>query len=312
VTAGATREIAPRSNPVRGTKARRRSALGGLWIFLLPAGALYALIVLVPAAQGVFFSFTDWNGLTPHWHFIGWQNYTSILHNSVSMQAIVNTAIYAVVTMIFINLLGLLFALGLSSKIKSRHVLRVVFFLPVVLLSVVVGYLWDYLFQPGGVVTSALHLIGFANADPLWLGNPNIVVYSICIIAIWQYTGFVMVIYLAGLEGVPREQIEAAHLDGAGPLMRFWHVIRPALGPAFVVCVLLTLIGGLTLFDQIWVTTQGGPANTSQSISTLVYQTAFQYGELGQGTALAVVLAVWVAGIGFVQYRIQSRRLENK
>jgi raffinose/stachyose/melibiose transport system permease protein len=286
--------------------------LRGLWIFLLPAGALYALIVLVPAAQGVFFSFTDWNGLTPHWHFIGWQNYTKILHDPVSMQAIVNTAIYAVVTMIFINLLGLLFALGLNSKIKSRHVLRVVFFLPVVLLSVVVGYLWDYLFQPGGVVTSALHLIGFANADPIWLGNPNIVVYSICIIAIWQYTGFVMVIYLAGLEGVQRELIEAAHLDGAGPLMRFWYVIRPALAPAFVVCVLLTLIGGLTLFDQIWVTTQGGPANTSQSISTLVYQTAFQYGDLGQGTALAVILAVWVAGIGFVQYRTQSRRLENK
>jgi raffinose/stachyose/melibiose transport system permease protein len=291
----------------------RRRPVGqrGLWLFLLPAGAAYALIVLLPTLQGVFFSFTNWNGLTPIFNFVGLQNYARILHDPIATKAITNTVIYAILTMVFINLFGLLLALALSSKIKSRNVLRVVFFLPVVLLSVVVSYLWEYLLQPDGALTEALHVSGFKGANPLWLGDPNLVVLSICVIVIWQFSGYTMVIYLAGLTGVPHEQIEAAHLDGAGPFTRFWYVTRPALAPAFAVNVLLTLIGGLTLFDQIWVTTQGGPDNASQSLSTLVYTTAFQYGQLGQGIALAVVLTIGVAVVAIAQYRLQLRNRGN-
>ncbi|MGH9098627.1 MAG: carbohydrate ABC transporter permease, partial [Acidimicrobiales bacterium] len=200
--------VAEATGPAR---PRRRRPLGQrrLWLFLVPAGAAYALIVLLPTLQSVFYSFTDWNGLTKSWHFIGIQNYDQILHNSIAIRAIINTALYAVITMVLLNLFGLLLALGLSSKIKSRNVLRVVFFLPVVLLSVVVGYLWEYLFSAGGVATDALHAIGFKDANPAWLGNPDFVVFSICIIVIWQFSGYTMVIYLAGLAGVPPDQIEA-------------------------------------------------------------------------------------------------------
>ncbi|TPX00799.1 sugar ABC transporter permease, partial [Schumannella luteola] len=154
-----------------------------------------------------------------------------------------------------------------------------------------------------GAITQLLHAIGLADANPNWLGDPNLVVFSISVIVIWQFTGYTMVIYLAGLQGVPQEQLEAAAIDGAGPVQRFWYVVRPLLAPAITVNIMLSLIRGFMIFDQIWVTTGGGPADTSHSLSTLVYRTAFQFGELGRGTAIAVVLAVIVGILGFIQYR---------
>jgi len=275
-----------------------------VWLFIIPAALFYAFVVLVPSGQGVFFSFTDWNGLSDDWAFVGFANFVRLFEDPVSVRAIGNTFIYAILSTIFENVLGLVVALALHSRIKSRNVLRVLFFMPVVLLSVVIAYLWQYLFQVNnGAITQLLHAIGLTEANPNWLGDPNLVVYSISAIVIWQFTGYTMVIYLAGLQGVPQEQIEAAAIDGAGAFARFWYVVRPLLAPAITVNVMLSLIRGFMIFDQIWVTTGGGPADTSHSLSTLVFRTAFQFGELGRAAAIALVLAVIVAVLGFFQYR---------
>lgn len=275
-----------------------------MWLFIIPAALFYAFVVLVPSGQGVFFSFTDWNGLSDDWAFVGFANFVRLFEDPVSVRAIGNTFIYAILSTIFENVLGLVVALALHSRIKSRNVLRVLFFMPVVLLSVVIAYLWQYLFQVNnGAITQLLHAIGLTEANPNWLGDPNLVVYSISAIVIWQFTGYTMVIYLAGLQGVPQEQIEAAAIDGAGAFARFWYVVRPLLAPAITVNVMLSLIRGFMIFDQIWVTTGGGPADTSHSLSTLVFRTAFQFGELGRAAAIALVLAVIVAVLGFFQYR---------
>lgn len=290
------------------TSTHRRNAqrTGSRWLplFILPALLPYLFVVVVPGAQGVFFSFTDWDGLTADWDLVGFDNFARIFGDAISVRAIGNTFLYAVITTVFENLFGLLIALALHSRIRSRNVLRVLFFMPVVLLSVVIAYLWQYLFQVNdGAVTSLLQAVTFSELNPNWLGDPALVVYSICVIVIWQFTGYTMVIYLAGLQGVPQEQLEAAALDGAGAFARFWHVVRPLLAPAFTVNIMLSLIRGLMIFDQIWVTTGGGPADSSHSLSTLVYRTAFQFGELGRGAAIAVVLTVGVAVLGFIQYR---------
>lgn len=291
----------------RATAARRNARRTGsrlVWLFILPAAVFYVFVVLIPSFQGVFFSFTDWNGLSSDWSFVGFDNFTRLFEDAVSLKAIGNTFLYAILSTVFENLFGLLIALALHSRIKSRNVLRVLFFMPVVLLSVVIAYLWQYLFQVNnGAITQLLHGIGLTDANPNWLGDPNLVVFSISIIVIWQFTGYTMVIYLAGLQGIPPEQLEAAAIDGAGPFTRFWYVIRPLLAPAITVNIMLSLIRGFMIFDQIWVTTGGGPADTSHSLSTLVYRTAFQFGELGRGTAIAVVLALIVGILGFVQYR---------
>lgn len=284
-----------------------------LWIFVLPAALIYAYIVLWPAVQGLYYSMTDWDGLQADFDFVGLQNFGRIFADPVSVKAITNTFVYATVTTVFENLFGLLIALALHSRIKSRHVLRVVFFLPVVILSIVVAYLWKFIFTPGnGVFTEIVHFLGFTDVEPNMMGSPDTVVIAICIMVVWQFTGFTMIIYLAGLQNVPQEQLESAALDGAGSWQRFWNVVRPALAPALTINLILSMIRGFMIFDQIWVTTLGGPADTSHSLSTLVYRTAFQFGKFGQGAALAVVLTIFVAILGIFQYRAQLRMKGNR
>lgn len=295
--------------------ARRRPARGihrHLWLFVLPALVPYVFVVIAPALQGGFFSFTDWNGVSRDWEFVGIDNFARLIESQTGLTAIANTFLYSILTTVFENVFGLLLALALHTRIKSKNALRVVFFAPVVILSVVVAYLWQYMYKPGdGALTLMLHGVGLTDVSPNWLGDPSIAVFAICFIVIWQFTGYTMVIYLAGLQGVPAEQLEAAALDGAGPFARFWYVVRPLLAPAITVNVVLSLIRGFMIFDQIWVTTGGGPAESTNSLSTLVYRTAFQFGELGRGAAIAVVLTILVGILGVVQYRSMLRSKGN-
>lgn len=297
-----------RSQPPR----RKRRSRSWMWLFLLPAALPYIFVVLVPAVQGATFSFTDWNGLNPNWNFVGLDNYFRLFGDKAAVRAVTNTVLLAVVVTIFENVIGLLLALALHTKIKSRNVLRVIFFMPVVILSVVVAFLWQFIYIPSGPINEVLRNIGLGDLAQNWLGDPQIALWSIAAIMIWQFSGYAMVIYLAGLQGVPQEQLEAASLDGAGPVKRFWYVVRPLLAPAITVNIMLSLIRGLMSFDQIWVTTQGGPAQSTETLSTLVYRNAFQYGELGYSAALAVVLAIFVAVLAIIQYRFLIGSGKNK
>jgi raffinose/stachyose/melibiose transport system permease protein len=286
------------------TPAKRRRKRSWMWLFILPAAIPYLFVVIVPAFQGAAYSFTDWNGLFPNWNWVGFENYERLVNDRQAVRAVTNTVLLAIVVTIFENLFGLLLALALNTKIKSRNALRVIFFSPVVVLSVVVAFLWQFIYIPTGPINEMLTNVGLGDLAQNWLGDPDIALWSIAAIMIWQFSGYAMVIYLAGLQGVPQEQLEAAAIDGAGPFKRFWYVVRPLLAPAITVNVMLSLIRGLMSFDQIWVTTAGGPAQSTETLSTLVYRNAFQYGELGYSAALAVVLAIFVAVLAVIQYRL--------
>ena len=286
---------------------KRRRRRSSLWLFVLPAAVPYIFVVLIPSFQGVGFAFTDWDGLNPNWSFTGLVNFERIFGDPEALRAIGNTIALALVVMVAENVIGLLLALALNGRLKSRNILRLIFFAPVVIVSVVVAFLWQFIYTPNGPINEALRAAGLGDLAQNWLGNPSIALWSIAAIVIWQFSGYAMVIYLAGLQAVPEEQLEAASLDGAGPIARFWYVVRPLLAPAITVNLMLSLIRGLMIFDQIWVTTQGGPASSTNSLSTLVYRNAFQYGEFGYSTALAVVLTVFVAVMGIIQYRFLIR-----
>lgn len=286
---------------------RRKRRVNRMWWFLLPAAIPYIFIVLIPSVQGVVFSFTDWNGLFPDWNWVGLDNYLMLFRDEQALRAVGNTLLLALVVTVVENVIGLGLALAINAKLKSRNALRVVFFLPVVILSVVVAFIWQFIFTPSGPINEILGGLGLEGLAQNWLGDPRLALGSISVIMIWQFSGYAMVIYLAGLQSVPAEQLEAAALDGAGPVARFWYVIRPLLAPALTVNVLLALIRGLMSFDQIWVTTQGGPARATETLSTLVYRNAFQFGELGYSAALAVVLTFFVAIIAIFQYRYMTR-----
>jgi len=268
---------------------------------------LFAFVVLVPSARGVYYAFTDWDGLDPAFSFIGLGNFAEMAGDPVALRAIWHTLLIAVAITIIQNGFGLLLALGVNSIIKSRNVLRVFLFAPAVVTPIVTAYLWRNLLGPDGAVNSLLDTVGLASWRQDWLGDPQLALWSIVGVIVWQFGGYSMVIFLAGLQSVPKEIYEAADMDGAGPVRRFWSVTRPLLAPAFTINLMLSIIGGIKLFDQVYALTGGGPGHATDTISTLIYKDAFTLGEFGYSIALAVVLTIIVAVASTGQFLVLSR-----
>ncbi|MFE1646123.1 carbohydrate ABC transporter permease [Microbacterium sp. P01] len=287
-------------------RARRpyRGFAHSVWWFVLPAAALYVFAVVYPSIRGSLYAFTDWDGvsLDPSW--VGLDQFARIWSDPNGLTAIRNTLLIAFAVTVIQNAIGLLIALAVNSRIKTRNILRVLIFAPVVVTSIAVGFLWKNLYAPEGGINQILESVGLGALQQNWLGDPSVAIWSIIIVMFWQFVGYSMVIFLAGLQGIPEEVLEAAAIDGAGPIRRFWSVIRPLLAPAITINVMLSLIGGLKLFDQVFVMTQGGPGGATNTISTLIYSNAFALGRFGYAAALAVVLAIFVAVASIIQYRL--------
>lgn len=297
-----------RVGPLRRAGSMASGFRSSTWWFVLPALALYAFIVLVPTVRGSFYAFTDWDGLNPVQQWVGLDNFRAILHDGAARGAIKHTVAIAVAITIIQNALGLLLALGVNSQIKSRHILRVALFAPAVMTPVVVAFLWQYMYTPTGAVNRAFGAVGLHGLQQEWLGDPSLALWCIVAVIVWQFAGYSMVIFLAGLQSIPNEVIEAAAVDGAGHFRRFWYVTRPLIAPALTVNLILSIIGGLKLFDQVWVLTNGGPGTSTETMSTLIYRNAFQFGEFAYSASLALILAVFVAVVSGAQYRILRRQ----
>jgi raffinose/stachyose/melibiose transport system permease protein len=309
-----SRTLRVQAAPIARAGLRQRAApniprlRSSMWWLALPALAIYAFVVLVPTVRGSFYSFTDWDGLSPVQHWVGLDNFRAILHDGAAREAIKNTVLIAVAITIVQNAVGLLLALGVNSQIKSRHILRVALFAPAVMTPVVVAFLWQYMYSPTGGVNRAFGAAGLHGLQREWLGDPSLALWCVVAVIVWQFAGYSMVIFLAGLQSIPAEVTEAAAVDGAGPFRRFWYVTRPMLAPALTVNLMLSIIGGLKLFDQVWVLTNGGPGTSTETLSTLIYKNAFQFGEFAYSAALALVLTVFVAVVSGAQYRILRRQ----
>ena len=292
-------------------RPRRRNSVGAkLWWFVLPAGAIYVYVVLAPTFQGIGSAFTNWSFSNPNPAFTGLDNFTKIFQSDAGPAAL-HTLLIAFVVVVTQNVFGLGLALLLTGRIAGRNVLRTIIFAPMVVSALVVGYLFKFIFGPPGIgaVNLVLHSAGLAQVD--FLGNPTSALWIIIVTIVWQFTGSTMIIYLAGLQGVPAELLEAASLDGAGYWKRFWFVTRPLLAPAITINLMIGLIGGLKIFDQIFSITGGGPGGQTQTISTQIYQIFSQFGEWGESAAFALVLAVAVGVLSFIQFSV-LRRQERK
>ncbi len=294
-----------RPAPPHGRGARQRSAPS--WWFVVPALALFAFVVLVPSARGVYYAFTDWDGLSPELSFVGLGNFQEMFTDPAAVQALWHTLVIAVAITVIQNGIGLLLALGVNTVIKSRNVLRVFLFAPAVITPIVTAYLWRNLLGPDGAVNSLLGAVGLDSWRQNWLGDPDLALWSVVAVIVWQFAGYSMVIFLAGLQSIPKEIYEAAAIDGAGPVRRFWSVVRPLLAPALTINLMLSIIGGIKLFDQVYALTGGGPGHATDTLSTLIYKDAFTLGEFGYSIALAVVLTAVVAMASSGQYFLLSR-----
>ena len=295
-------------------RRRRRSRPVGapaIW-FAVPAMAIYAFIVLYPSLAGAFYAFTDWTGIGS-FKWVGLENFKTLFTDDQSFGSLVNTIKLTVFIVIVQNAIGLMLALGVHTMIKSRYVLRTAFFAPAVLSPVVIAFLWKYMFnpQPDAGINAMLGFFGLDFLQQNWLGDPAVALWAIGLTVVWQYAGYSMVIFLAALQGIPKDLEEAAALDGAGRWQRFRHIVLPLIAPAMTINLTLSTIGGLKLFDQIFAITGGGPGYSTETLSTLIYKQAFVFGQYGYSTAVALVLALLVSGLALLQMRyLQSREVK--
>jgi raffinose/stachyose/melibiose transport system permease protein len=295
----ATRAAAPTpANPVRRLS----------WLFVLPAIAVYAAILIYPMCVGLGFAFTNWNGLDPNYQFIGIANFRRLFHDPQVRSALAMTFAFAIGLALVQNVVGLGLAIALNSKLKLRQPLRLLFFIPVILTPLIVSFLWRYIFATEGPLNLVLDHLRLPFLRQNWLGESNSAIAAVLIVSSWQSIGLAMVIYLAGLQSVPSELVEAAKIDGANRLQTFWYVVLPMLAPAVTVTVVNSLITSMKVFDQIYVLTGGGPGYATETMSTLIYKTAFQYSETGYGSAISVVFTFVVAGVVLSMLRVLRRK----
>jgi raffinose/stachyose/melibiose transport system permease protein len=305
----------PTASPAPARAARRggRSrALSPSWLFAAPALLVYAVVVLYPSLAGVAYAFTDWKGVGTGMSFVGLANFRAILGDDQALGSLGNTLLLTIAIVIVQNGVGLLLALGVNARIRSRALLRVVFFAPVVVSPVMVAFLWKYVYNPdpGAGLNGLLHAVGLGGLRQDWLGDPSLALWSIAAMVVWQYAGYSMVIFLAGLEGISKDLHEAAMIDGTSTFQRFRYITWPLLAPAVTINLMLSTIGGLKLFDQVFAATNGGPGYATETLSTVLYKQAFVYGKFGYSTAIALVLALFVAAVSLVQiYYLRSREV---
>lgn len=305
----ATTSVTAGAPPVR--PPRRKSAQrGGLiaWTFALPALVVYVVFLVYPAITSLFFSFTDWDGLSASYNLVGVDNYVNMLADPVVIQAMANNLIWTVVTVTVPVIIGLLLAIALNGKVKGKPVLRLLFYTPAVLPLVAVASIWGWLYNPQyGAINAALRAIGLDSLAQPWLGQDSTALAAVIVPAIWLRVGFPMLLYLAALQGISADMYEAATVDGATKLQQFWHITMPSLRPAHYIVIALSLIDSFKVFDLIYAMTYGGPGTATQVMGTWMYFNVFQYYQAGYGTAIAVVITVIAIVVSIPYVRSQTK-----
>jgi raffinose/stachyose/melibiose transport system permease protein len=278
------------------------------WVWAAPAAVLVVAIIYVADLAGGYYSLTDWSGSSASAKWIGLDNFQQIFQNGSGRSALFHTLLIAGVFVVVSNVLGLALAVGLGRTLKSRNVLRSMFFLPVAMSPLAVSYIWQYVLQYQGPLNGLLGAVGLEGAQQNWLGSPTYAIWTIVVVLIWQFSGLTMVFYLAGLQSIPVELDEASAVDGASAWYRFRRVTLPLLAPSITVSLTFTLVLGLRVFDQVMALTAGGPVDASETLATQVYKQTFVNDRFGYGAALSVLLTLLVAVIGFGQLLVLRRR----
>ena len=280
--------------------------------FIAPALILYVLFIIVPTVSSVYYSFTSWDGISPDVKFIGLANYKEIFTSARFGNALKNTIILT----IFISVLENAFALALAVLVDNirwgKNFFRSAFYIPVLISGIVSGFIWKIMYNYNfGAINSILTQIGLGDFRQDWLGNTSLTLIMIGVVLVWKGAGYYMIIYLASLQSVSTDVIEAAEIDGASPWQRFRMITIPLISGAFTINFTLSLINGLKVFDQINVMTDGGPGFTSETLVYLLYKVGFTEGRQGFGTAVGIMLLFIIIILNTIQQKfLRSREVQ--
>ncbi|KAB8166327.1 ABC transporter permease subunit [Streptomyces sp. 3MP-14] len=289
---------------IPSTSSRRRGLRRQSWVVLLlsaPAFALMAVFLLWPTIQSVRFSAYDWNGLSAG-EWVGLGNYRELFRDGLFRSVIANSLTLAVAGTVGAMAIGILWAYGIERRLPGWRAYRFLLFIPVIMPMTVSALLWNLLLDPTGPVNSVANDLGFDN-PPLWLGDPDVAMWVVVCVAIWQASGFTMLIILGAMEDVPGELHDAGALDGAGSMRRLFSIVTPYIRGTIATLTIVQFVSLLKAFDLVFALTKGGPGNSTDIMGTYLVEKAFDEARYGYGSAVAVAMTVIMFTISFFLYR---------
>ncbi|MGK7378759.1 carbohydrate ABC transporter permease [Planococcus sp. 1R117A] len=276
-----------------------------IFLFFVPGFLLYSIFFLYPTISALFYSFTDWDGFSDAFAFIGFDNFErAFTGDSIFRKTIGNNLKFMLVVVIFQTLVALAFAMILLKNTKTTIFLRALYFFPTILSSVSVAFIWAFVYDPSlGILNQILEAIGLGFIAQNWLGNANIAIYSLAITQVWFHAGQMLIVFVAGLQAIPQEMYEVAKIEGASKWQTFRAVTWPLLAPSATIVVAYTTIQSFKAFDLVFAMTGGGPNNSTEIIATYIYDIAFRSYQFGYASAISVIFMVIIAFITFLQFK---------
>lgn len=274
------------------------------WLFLAPVIVALFMVVIVPLLYGVYYSFTNWDGINQP-EFVGIKNYISLLGDTEFLHSLWFTVQFAVVSVILINAIGLGLALLVTQKLKTNNILRTIFFMPNLIGGLILGFIWQFIFiEAFGAIGETFGISALKD----WLSTTSTGFWGLVILTAWQMSGYIMIIYIAHLESIPEDLIEAASIDGANVFQRFRHIVFPLVAPAFTVSMFLTLSNSFKLYDQNLSLIGGAPFNSTQMVAMNIFNTAFGDNKMAYAQGKAIILFIIVAAISLTQVYFNKKR----
>ena len=282
------------------------------WIFLFPAALVYLAVILIPSFYTLVLSMFKWNGASPDMTFVGWDNYIALFtQDTVFQLALSNTFVWTLASVIFLTGLSLFLATILNQPLKGRFFFRSIFYFPTILSAIVVAITWRWMYHPSGVIAGLFNFLGWGDLAPEWLADPSLALWSVFVAALWFGLGQPLVLFLAGLQSIPKDPYEAAVIDGATPWQQFTLITLPMLRETLIIVLATIFIGGMRVYDLIFAMTGGGPAQSTQVLSSWMYYQTFTFTNAGVGSAISWVLVLICMVVVIPYVRFSTKRAEQ-
>ncbi len=277
------------------------------WIFILPMFSVFTLVVLVPFAVGIGYSFLKWDGLPLNPKtFVGLDNYLALFSDERFIASALHTIIFTIAAVLIINLLGLTFALMVTAKLRIKNIARSMLFMPYLIGGLILGYIWRFIFNDG--FSAIGEVIGLEMIFFNWLIDPDFALLSMVVVATWQMAGYIMIIYITGIQSIPEEALEAARVDGADFWQMLFRIKLPLLMPSFTICLFMSLSNCFKIFDVNLSLTGGGPNNATELFAMNIFNEIFSLQNFGYGQAKAIAFFVIVATVTLIQVSITKKK----
>ncbi|HKM22982.1 MAG TPA: sugar ABC transporter permease [Lachnospiraceae bacterium] len=286
---------------------KKRKDIGWFLFFTLPLVFIFATVVIIPFIIGISYSFFSWDGLPLNPKiFVGMDNYVKLFSDDRFLSTAVHTVIFTLLAIVAINVLGLAFALIVTTKLKVRNIARTMLFMPYLIGGLILGYIWKFIL--GDAMSSIGEMTGMGGIFRNWLLDSNYALAAMIVVATWQMAGYIMIIYITGIQAIPEDVIEAAGVDGAGFWQTLFKIKFPLLMPSFTICLFMTLSNCFKIFDVNLSLTGGGPSNATEMFAMNIYNEIFQLNNFGYGQAKAIIFFIVVAAVTLVQVSITKKR----